>query len=380
MTISLRGVQKKKNRQIADAAAAIICLGNHCASLTHLTVTGLTSLGFTGSYTPLIEAARTVCCSSLTHLIIRMRMLQPRTVPDDTAYDGDDDGWLDCMVPFHEDTCIVQLQASSLFTHLTHLQMKRWYLREKEEWIALPLTLQCLSIWGTECSLPDGLLLPNMRTVTLSRSKCPTLLQLLAASPKLAHLGLISLSAPNTYDEQRCFRQIVGHPTWSINSKQPTNCISVREIRRCAPSEIYPEEEPDEFDAWEMMEELPVVPTITTFQFELFDDYYLEPPGPDLLAVLVLEPLLHHIPRVFPNLLCLHLNHLREIGLDLTPLHACTFLCELHMHKCYHVTGEALLQLATALPKLVKLYTDNYAGQEDLLIAMFVHRLEQQQG
>lgn len=125
-----------------------------------------------------------------------------------------------------------------------------------------------------------------------------------------------------------------------------------------------------------MLEDLPVLPTITKFHFVLFDDYHLIFPDPEE----EIRPVLHHIPRLFPTLQFLHLYSLREIGLDLTPLNACTFLCELYLFECDHISGEAMLQLANALPDLVKLLTNNFAGQRDALVALFGNRLLQQHG
>lgn len=204
----------------ANAAVAVLLLGPFCAPLSQFTVTGLMCMGnITDSHSIMIEAVGNVCSSSLTHLSISMPMLYPRSVPGDPAYDGRDGNWLDSESVSLCTLNTGDVQELLLFTHLTHLDIKHWDLCNEGEWAVLPPSLQCLSILGTECSLPDNLLFPNMRTVTLNQSKCSTLLQLLTACPRLEKLSLISLSTPKTEDEQGCFLETV---TPSTAAKQPT--------------------------------------------------------------------------------------------------------------------------------------------------------------
>lgn len=343
------------------AAASVVCImGPLCGPLTHITVFGKVYLDEENvSCRSFLDAASVVCASSLTHLSLDLHGKHPN-LPFGPAFSGDPDETLQfgCFFMLHSDAC----NALASFSCLTHLSIKYGWLEHTSLWASLPQSLQSLHIEGTNKTPPrQGWLLPHLRELTLQRSSCDWLKRILDACPQLLHLHLVELTFPTSGEDLTGLHQITNHVAWRPHDSGGSSYTPVtRFVQSYTPYlRGYP---PDYLPSWKVLTSLPVMPTIRHFQFDIHHQWYDQDPMP------VTADLMHHIPRAFPNLQTLHLaiddcpegyNSLLDV--DLTGLYACSSLRELHIKDDSYVTGEALLLLAAALPKLVSM---GHAGEK----------------
>ncbi|MEW5304737.1 MAG: hypothetical protein WDW36_007328 [Sanguina aurantia] len=315
LSIQLRGEDAHgaaRNPLVRAAAAAVRVLGPLCGPLTHITVSGEVRVWGENTYTRLLRAASAVCAPSLTHFSFSMQARLPTAQLQLQLGGGQEDKVLECGCDFLID--VTACTALRSLTRLTHLRLERGSLCDGEAWAALPSSLQSLDMCSPYCSLPQHLLplphpslLPSLHSLSLLSCGCHRLVQLLRACPKLQQLKLVELRSPDCASEQQDLRDILVHP----------------------------------------MAAFPVLPTVTDVCF----DFANKRPCQFLPA----HPLklLHHIPRAIPNLEVLRLDNVLLLDSDLTQLDGCASLRKLRLNYSDHVTGAALLRLATALPSLM---------------------------
>lgn len=322
---------------------ALTSLGPICGPLTHIKVFGVVEcMTDSNLYDRFLQAASTVCPSSLTHLEFFLQLLIPKAmVPE---------GWgVQVQGPGHHFIMDTDTAAwLSSFTSLTHLVLRCATLLNEPVWDALPPSLQHLKVHDTHC-LSDASLrnLPNLHTLLLKESGCSSLRQLLQAAPNLQQLSLRELRVPTSVQEQSYLTYIMNHPLWKQNGGGGPQCTPVTWL-----SQRMEREMDEGLSPAEVLATLPTMPTITWFKF----DFAYDPEGVGLLV----GParLLHHITRAFPHVLYLDLEHLPALDSDLTQLYTCTSLEQLQFKSCDAVTGEAVLLLVAALPSLYSIRLD----------------------
>lgn len=340
------------------AAYMIYKMAKQCnALLTHLSVTcEMYLMGEDeGVYDPLLEAASAVAFSTLTHFsyCVPYKFRCGSNTNPPPNFGGD----LEEETEIYELDERVEIPLSNL-DRLTHLNLGHGFICKQRVWSALSNSLLSLSIHATY-NTPKHILLPSLQELNLRHSRCHDLLMLLAACPKLQALHVTKLFTPARVKEQQALAKLMMHPVWLQNNSGEPQCTPVTELHMY--TELWDDHSVDkgiDYRVPNLAPEivligLPVMPTITHFKFD-FVDAFNEPRN--IAAPAPMNPLLHHIPSAFPNLCIMRLDHLLLLDSGLMQLHACTSLIKLDIRASKHVSGQALLQLAAALPKLAHVY------------------------
>lgn len=340
LSIQLRGedTRELENPLIVAAATAVRILGPLCGSLTHITVSGQVRTWAENTYTFLLDAASAVCAASLTHFSFSMQVRHMKQ----SLRPGEQDVLLECGCDFLLD--LTACEALSSFTRLTYLKLQHGSVSDPLVWAVLPPSLQCLEICSPYCDIPDDHVFHNLHKLCMLECDCYNLIQLLEACPLLQQLHLVQLYTPTCPEELEDLEEIMKHPVWCANNSGHTRCTPVARLHQAG---AWEPGDPVHMAPWVVLPALPVMPTISIFRFNFIDGQT----GPHLFLDPV--PLLHHIPRLFPHLEVLCMEHVLKLDADLTELYSCSSLRQLDLRGCGAVTGEALLALAEALPKMV---------------------------
>ncbi|MEW5318481.1 MAG: hypothetical protein WDW38_009700 [Sanguina aurantia] len=305
LTIQLKGrdTGKVDNDIVNLAAAAVRILGPFCGPLTHITVCGevvLEKIKCFGAspiftFTPLVQAAGSVCPSSLTHLRFSMLLRAGWGTPASL-------GKAQCQNFVPDGAFCIQLddgasEALASLTHLTHLWLEHGDVSDNTLWDFLPSSLQSLGMHTllSHRSAPQTLK-PNLRELTLKFSSCSQLLKLMAMCPQLTGLDLATLQMPCSPEELADLGDIMSHPAWCANNSSGQKCTPVTELLQATEWEVL---DPEASAA--ILAALPVMPTITKFVYEYMDTPGQTPPPNS-------ANLLHHITRAFPYLKTLRIS------------------------------------------------------------------------
>lgn len=226
--------------------------------------------------------------------------------------------------------------------HLTRLKVDHGIITDEQVWEALLPRLQSLDLRA--CYVGSTTPLPSLRSLTLTSSCCNALALILKACPQLQRSSLKELFTPTCDAQLAQLRGIMGHPLWRSNEGRASNCAPVTEVSQEGVAGLVEELLPRE-----VLQALPVMPTVTTFTF----CFTLGQEGRQEMCVGHDQArLLHHLPRVFPHLTILRLISLPPEDSDLKQLYACKSLGLLEVRRCNSVTKEALFELMVALPAL----------------------------
>lgn len=331
----------RKWETVAPASQAIRILGPLCCPLTHIAISGEVLTGTKATLTPFLDAAKDACASSLTHLQLDMQakshtMLASPGLQKKATYE-----FLPGKTPIFklEDSAC---EALSSFASLVHLDIGHGLVVDDSVWVALPPSLQSLHVGSCSNGLATKLSLLNLRELALERCSCNELQTLLEACPLLQRLQLKRLFTPTTAVDLSILYDVVEHPVWRLAHSGGPHCFPVTEVHRDEERLATPHQ--DNLSSAELLASLPIMPNVTTFKY-----LFQEP-----LAALG-EPILLHLPRAFPDLRVLHLQGELLVDTELAHLYACTSLHTLSIGGSVSVTGEAVLLLAAALPRLVSL-------------------------
>lgn len=338
LSIQLQGEDNpnRHNLIIETAAAAVRILGRFCSPLTHVLVSGDVRSWGENTFTPLLDVASAVCSSSLTNFSFSMQARYPHVImrglgKDDVLETG-------CDFSLNKPGAV----ALSSCSRLTHLRLEHGDIYDDQGvWAALPASLQCLDMRELSTSPPEGHLLPNLVNLVLQSSDCYCLRRVMQACPNLKHLTLKQLCTPTCVEEQTDLAFIMENVAWCPSDVSGSHYPSVKRLAQ-APSFL----QPTYLAPWEVLAALPSMPTITNFKFdftfEVLDEQQLFNQG----------RLLHHIPRAFPHIKHLRLEHVLLLDSDLTELQACTSLSRLELWDSANITEDALLLLAGSVPHL----------------------------
>lgn len=397
---------------IERAVKAIRFLGPFCGPLTHITVSGQAPRCEHEDFAYFLNSVAGVCATSLTHLSVTIdaAATNPELGNNEEEEEPAHHYFMDSN----------SVDALTPFTSLTHVNLPFSSICEKSVWAALPSSVQSLCLNSSRRAPHHSLILPNLRELTLQHSHCHPLKRLLEACPRLQKLNVVALTAPRDIDEQRDLEVIMAHPVWRRNYNGHPGCTPVtalylpmelvntrafesdsesddgeeeeaggeEEAAQGEEEEAHGEEEetdggegeaegseetgteeaePEEEEeanqpgsntlrTWVALAGLPAMHTIVTFQCDF--TRYLGGGGGGFMSEVCAERILHQISRAFPNLRSLSLKGLFLLDSDLTELYLCQSLTKIELHSSDHITGRAVLSLAAALPRLVRLYVN----------------------
>lgn len=351
--LQLRGEILATYNQFAVKAATetIQFLGPFFAPLTYFTISDMSLMSgqkISETCTIVLDTMMPMCASSLTHFSYNLPSSCMDLTPLPNASLNADDNHLACT---SARSChsldMSTIIALSAFKQLTHLQMKNAIVCGWGVWDALPASLQSLDIHSTGRYLPEGLLLPNLSSLILASSTCTVLKRLLEAFPKLSHFSLHCLILPCSHQEQAWLQEFAGqqgHPVFGLNT-------SVHHGMHFIPTAdvfadfwtIGSQKSLDHPAPWEVIAALPVTPAINTahFDFKFFEQGHQR-----------VDLFLYHVSRTFTHVQSMLFSNLPAVDSDLQHLYACTSLRALNVFDSSHLTGEAMLLLAAALPNL----------------------------
>ncbi|MEW5314779.1 MAG: hypothetical protein WDW38_006249 [Sanguina aurantia] len=199
------------------AASAVKWLAPRCAPLTHLTVAGCL-VQVKGTFRAvfdvlaLLEDAKVTSAASLTCLRILLR----REVHHRT--------W-----GVYEETMFSQLlepasEVLSAFTRLTHLHLPGASLDAQSGMDLLPPLIESLLLRKVSYGPAPTTRLDNLRLLSLEKSTCGVLVQILAAAPTLQQVSLLKLLAPGSEAGLADLHTLQAHPLLALGGSKGGGC------------------------------------------------------------------------------------------------------------------------------------------------------------